>query len=681
MKDENKTKVELLKELEILEHRITELQKSNKQWKKSNQELKKNHLHFEQLEEKHTTTLRESINLLDKVVNLNPDWIFIKDRNYQYILANKGFALGIGKLPEDLIGKNDIEIGFPEELIFGNPDKGITGFRSDDKRALKGEIIHNEYNPATTADGTLHIFDTYKIPLRDSNGNIYAVLGYSRDITERKLAEENMKNAKDELQMIMDSVPAMIFYKDTEGRIIRVNKTLTDTFKLPKKDIEGKTPEELFPKEQAENMGKDDKEVVISGKPKRDIIQPYNTLEGTRWSITDMIPYKDKKGKVTGVVSMSKDITEQKKAMEEIEKLAKFPAENPYPVLRISKDGTVLYHNYASESLLKHWHYQEGKPLQDRWHQLVLDTLDHNAIKTVETEVDHKVISLTFAPIVEKDFVNVYGLDVTQRKQAEKALKNAHNQLEDKVVKRTEELQKANLKLQELDQLKTIFIASMSHELRTPLTLIIGFTDIILQEISGEINKEQRRQFTLVKKNASHLLSLISDVLDINKIEAGKAEMIIEEFDLSALSREIKDNFRIATDKKELELSFEIPPTLLIESDRRRTKQILVNLLSNALKFTDRGEIKIKIAIKDKMVEISVLDSGSGIKKEDMNKLFNAFSQIPNQGKIEEGTGLGLYLSKKNAYLLGGDILVESEPGKGSVFTLTLPLKYKEAKV
>jgi len=271
--------------------------------------------------------------------------------------------------------------------------------------------------------------------------------------------------------------------------------------------------------------------------------------------------------------------------------------------------------------------------------------------------------------------------DITERKQAEDALKKAHDQLENKVAQRTEELQKANLKLRELDQLKSMFIASMNHELRTPLSLIIGFTDIILQEISGEINQEQRRQFTLVKKNANHLLSLINDILDVNKIETGKVEMIIEEFDLSALSQEIKDNFRIAADKKELELSFKIPPTLLIESDRRRTKQILVNLLSNALKFTDRGEIKIKIATKDKMVEMSVQDSGSGIKKEDMDKLFNAFSQIPNPGKIEEGTGLGLYLSKKNAYLLGGDIRAESELGKGSVFTLTLPLKYKEAKV
>jgi PAS domain S-box-containing protein len=135
---------------------------------------------------------------------------------------------------------------------------------------------------------------------------------------ERKQAEENLKNAKNELQIILDSVPAIIFYKDTEGRIVRANKALADSLKLPIKDIVGKTTEELFSKEQAEKMRKDDKEVMISGKPKRDIIQPYDTPEGTRWAITDKMPYKDKKGKITGVISLSKDITVQRKSEEEL---------------------------------------------------------------------------------------------------------------------------------------------------------------------------------------------------------------------------------------------------------------------------------------------------------------------------------------------------------------------------
>ena len=268
---------------------------------------------------------------------------------------------------------------------------------------------------------------------------------------------------------------------------------------------------------------------------------------------------------------------------------------------------------------------------------------------------------------------------LNRRKTAEEALQKAHDQLEGKVAERTQELENANLKLQELDRLKSMFIASMSHELRTPLNSIIGFTGIILQGMSGEINQEQRKQLSLVENSANHLLDLINDVIDISKIEADKVELYIQEFDLSALSQEIKESFAVALNKKGLALLLEKPPALLIESDERRTKQILVNFISNALKFTYKGEIEIKIAKKDKIVEVSVRDTGIGMEKEDMGKLFQSFSRIATSGRLTEGTGLGLYLSKKIARLLGGDIKAESEFGKGSAFTLTLPLKYKEA--
>jgi len=269
---------------------------------------------------------------------------------------------------------------------------------------------------------------------------------------------------------------------------------------------------------------------------------------------------------------------------------------------------------------------------------------------------------------------------VVSLRKSRNELKQWGKEMEERVEKRTEELEHANLKLQELDQLKSMFIASMSHELRTPLNSIIGFTGIILQGMSGEINSEQEKQLTLVKNSANHLLALINDIIDISKIEAGKVEITIEEFDLSILAQEIKDSFAVVAGKKGLELLLQTP-TLIIKSDRRRTEQILVNFISNAVKFTDKGEIEIKIVKKDKMVEMSVRDKGIGIKKEDMDKLFKTFSRIPVKDRIIEGTGLGLYLSKKIADLLGGEIKAESEFGKGSVFTLTLPLKYKEAKV
>jgi len=140
-----------------------------------------------------------------------------------------------------------------------------------------------------------------------------------KEITERKQEEENVKNAKDELQIILDSVPAIIFYKDTKGRIVRANKALADSLKIPVKDMVGKTAEELFPKEQAEGMRKDDQEVMISGKAKRNIIQPYTTPDGIRCLLSDKVPYRDKEGKVSGVIGMGKDITEQRKSEQELQ--------------------------------------------------------------------------------------------------------------------------------------------------------------------------------------------------------------------------------------------------------------------------------------------------------------------------------------------------------------------------
>ncbi len=299
--------------------------------------------------------------------------------------------------------------------------------------------------------------------------------------------------------------------------------------------------------------------------------------------------------------------------------------------------------------------------------------------------------------------------EITERKQAEEELRKLKEELEVKVAERTKELQesvqklnkgqkamllmvedlnqtskelkKANIKLKGLDHLKSMFIASMSHELRTPLNSIIGLTGIILQGISGKITEVQRKELMMVKNSANHLLVLINDIIDVSKIEAGKVELVIEELDLSELIQEVSNSFKIAVDKKGLKLSLETPERLIIKSDKRRAKQVIINLMSNAVKYMDKGEIEIKAAKKDECVEVSVADTGIGIKKENIKMLFKQFSRIHVAGMTRvEGTGLGLYISKKIADLLGGEIEAKSEFGKGSKFTFTLPLKHKGVK-
>jgi signal transduction histidine kinase len=279
------------------------------------------------------------------------------------------------------------------------------------------------------------------------------------------------------------------------------------------------------------------------------------------------------------------------------------------------------------------------------------------------------------------DLSRAFNEMVEQLSQHSENLEELVKERTTKLEEKTLDLEQANIRLKELDQLKSMFIASMSHELRTPLNSIIGFTGIILQGMVGEITEEQWKQLTMVKNSANHLLALINDIIDSSKIEAEKVELAIEEFDLSGLIQEVKDSFNVAATEKGLKISLRMPKRLIIESDRRRIKQVIVNLVSNAVKFSDEGVIGINVAKKDGTVEVSVRDVCTGIRKEDMDKLFRAFSQINIEGRPrQEGTGLGLYLSKKIAELLRGKIEVESELGHGCEFTFALPSEFTGAK-
>lgn len=269
--------------------------------------------------------------------------------------------------------------------------------------------------------------------------------------------------------------------------------------------------------------------------------------------------------------------------------------------------------------------------------------------------------------------------DITERKKTDAELQKYRMHLEDLVNERTEELKAANEKLKELDRLKSMFIASMSHELRTPLNSIIGFTGILLQGLAGPLNEEQRKQLGMVKGSSHHLLELITDIIDISKIEAGKISLSLESFDLSTTVRAALDSFQPAAGRKSVRLELETPDRLQVASDERRVMQVLVNLIGNAVKFTQTGTVSVSVSEKDGMVSVAVRDSGPGIRPEDMGKLFRYFSQIISSDMPKhEGTGLGLYLSRKLMILLGGDILADSEFGKGSVFTMIMPVKEKE---
>lgn len=232
---------------------------------------------------------------------------------------------------------------------------------------------------------------------------------------------------------------------------------------------------------------------------------------------------------------------------------------------------------------------------------------------------------------------------------------------------------------EESDRLKSIFLATMSHELRTPLNSIIGFTGIMLQGITGDMTEEQKKQLGIVKDSAYHLLALINDVLDISKIEAGELKTDMAPFMMQKAIDATVQTVTPLVQKQGLALHVEVAPEVgEITSDQHRVQQILSNLLSNSIKFTDKGEIKIECQVNDDQIITRVIDTGIGIKPEHMVNLFKPFVQLETGiTRRYEGTGLGLSISKKLVESLSGKISAESEFGKGSIFTFTLPIKKK----
>ena len=267
------------------------------------------------------------------------------------------------------------------------------------------------------------------------------------------------------------------------------------------------------------------------------------------------------------------------------------------------------------------------------------------------------------------------SLETAQRQRAEAALREAHDLLEEKVATRTRDLAEANERLQELDRLKSEFLAMMSHELRTPLNSIIGFTGILRQGLAGPLNEEQLKQLGMVHFSARHLLGLINDLLDLSRIESGKMEVVAETFPLEDVVREVVESLTPSAQQKGLSLTSQIEPAQVpLRSDRKKVFQILLNLANNAVKFTEKGGVRIVVAAAQQTVTIEVIDTGIGIRPESIGGLFQAFRQVDGSARrVYEGTGLGLYLCRKLADMLQGSSRAESEFGAGSRFTVVLP--------
>ena len=400
----------------------------------------------------------------------------------------------------------------------------------------------------------------------------------------------------------------------------------------------------------------------------------------------------------TGYVLSLRDLSLQVQLEDDRQRLVSIPEESPIPIVEFDAQANVLYANPAMTILMSRAGFGETgfsrawPPDIDR---LVSQCLQEGrTVNDVEVDVGANRFSWLFSPLQNLGLVRGYGMDITERKIAADEL----GAFVEVLGQKNEELDEALQKAEMATKAKAVFLANMSHEIRTPLNGIIGMTSLLLD---GELGPEQREDTETIQKSAEGLLTIINDILDFSKIEAGKMELESIEFDLRVLLEDLLDLFGSRAHHKELTLTGLVQPNMPVslQGDPGRVRQVLTNLVGNAIKFTDRGEVVVSLEIvpehfvklkkpEDEQpgstqqtvyVRITVSDTGIGIGHDSQGRLFHAFSQ----GDVDisrkyGGTGLGLAISKELVELMGGSIELTSHLGTGSEFSVILPFLMKK---
>ncbi|WP_305043961.1 PAS domain S-box protein [Geoalkalibacter sp.] len=629
----------------------------------------------------------------------------------------RGFALAVLHLDKLLVARDaDDSLHLELSLIKpGQPSWRLLAWDGEETHALSGFSLHRpvfaygktfvvsahagpDFFKARPAGAGLFALATGAVLTAALVGLTWTVLR-RREELERLVAARTQSLGKSEAfsRMLLATIPIPVFYKDKDGRYLGFNQAFEDFFGKSSADLIGKSVFDISPPDLARIYHAQD--CVLFEKPG---VQVYESqVRDARDQLHEVVFHKasmlDEKGAVIGLIGAILDITERKQsenALRESEaRLRAIKDSAQDAIIMMDGQGAISFWNPAAEKILGYRAEEAlGRPLHellapprhlDLYRKAFPDfqragqgralgrTLDLTARRKDQQDID---IALSLSAVFLGGQWHAVGIlrDVTEQKRTQEEILQTNRELEAAIARANELAARAEA----ANIAKSEFLANMSHEIRTPMNGVIGTMELLLE---SPLNEEQRQYVQMAQASGRALLSLIDDILDVSKIEAGKFDLEIKEFDLEALLRDCSATLGVQAREKGLALVCELDSAVPRElrGDPDRLRQILLNLAGNAVKFTPAGRVDIRVALtRDTEAEVllrfSVCDTGIGIAPDKIGLLFNKFTQVDASiTRRYGGTGLGLAISRQLVELMGGQIGVESQPGRGSEFWFT----------
>ena len=659
--------------------------------------------------------LRQQQKFLRTVIDTDPSLIFVKDWEGRYLLANKATAAFYSLTIDELLGKCDRDL---------HPHlESVNSFMQQNRQVIEtGRGLFIAEEKVTTPNKQNEWLQWQKQPLRLPGSTANSVLGIGVSITDRKRLEEELRTSQQFLDSVINNIPLALFVKDVQNdfRYVLANKNSEKVLGFSPARAIGRNDYELISSSRADYHRQQDLATLRHGAllefPEHWSDDSDDRIMMRGWKI----PLFDAQGNATHILAITEDLTERKHREQALRLIVEGTA---------AKTGDEFFHScvrYLAQVLQVRDAFVTEAIDATQVHTLafwqgdtIADNFEYNTDRTpcaavLQGQIRYypQGLSETFptswaiaaesylgVPLIDSSG-NILGhLAVMDQKPMEHDpgrelilqifAARAGAELERKQAEAS--LWLAKEAAETANRAKSAFLANMSHELRTPLNAILGFAH--LMERDPALTSKQRESLSTINHSGEHLLELINDVLEMSKIEAGRIVLNVAPLDLPRLLQTLKELFQLRAQAKQLSLQFELDPELpqSVFMDEGKLRQVLINLLGNAVKFTQIGGVVLRVWVKNAENQsdssrldsgrlwFEVEDTGCGISPEEIDQLFQPFVQTIAGSKFGEGTGLGLAISRQFVRLLGGDIQVSSAIGQGSRFRFDLPMRIADS--